>query len=109
MFNAGVFYAPLGDASLSPLISNPDADCGERRRERDGERVAAGRSGKAPCKRNFYAYVNAGRNLSGLVTNLRRKQKLLPLALFSIWPLLLLYHAPALYSATRRDALDNWF
>jgi len=48
MFNAGVFYAPLRRdearrvARLS-VISNPDADCGEREkeRERDRERVAA--------------------------------------------------------------------
>lgn len=78
MFNADVFYAPLGDASLSPLISNPDADCGKRERESEKKRERGG--GKTPCKRNFYAYVNAGRNLSGLVTNLRRKQKLLPLS-----------------------------
>lgn len=42
MFNADVFYAPLGDASLSPLISNPDADCGRRESKKDNEGPVGG-------------------------------------------------------------------
>lgn len=55
MFNAGVFYAPLGDASFSPLISNPNADCGERKRERKIESKREGGREEKTGKRHVNA------------------------------------------------------